>query len=44
MEIKISVLSTNTTTKETVVKDFDIKDDEWDCEKIEVPLVKGESR
>lgn len=41
MEIKISVLSTNVVTKETVVKDFDIKDDEWDCEKIEVPLVNG---
>jgi len=40
MEIKLSVLNTNTVTNETVIKDFFINDGEW-VNNIEVPAVKG---
>jgi hypothetical protein len=41
MEIKISVLNTNTVTNETVIKDFVINDGEWDADDIEIPAVEG---
>ena len=41
MEIKISVLKTNTVTNETDIKDFVILDGEWDINDIEVPSNLG---
>jgi hypothetical protein len=41
MEIKISVLNTNSVTNETVIKDFVIIDGEWDPNDIEILAVEG---
>lgn len=41
MEIKISVLNTNLITNETVIKDFVIKDGEWETEDIELSTADG---
>lgn len=41
MEIKISVLNTKTATNETVIKDFVIRDGEWDIESIELFAAEG---
>ena len=41
MEIKISVLNTNSITNETVIKDFVIKDGEWKTDDIELSTAEG---
>ena len=41
MEIKISVLNTNTKTNETSIKDFIIKDGEWDISNIDISAAEG---
>ncbi len=41
MEVKITLLNTNTVTKETVIKDFVINDGEWESNDIEILAVEG---
>jgi hypothetical protein len=41
MELKISVLKTNTTTNETVVKDFFISKEEWESIDVDIVAVEG---
>lgn len=43
MEIKISVLNTNTVTNETVIRDFALKDGEWNDDNIEILALNGKN-